>query len=234
MKEKIELETRKSKRYFEALLTRLFMQAHPLLLIDDHPIMLEGVKTLLTDDERIEIVATANKASEALVHLSRKKIDLVITDLSLPDISGLQWIKMIKERYPDLKIIVLSMHDEAHLVKDILKEGVNAYVLKGSTHEDLRRAISKVLDGQRFLSDRITDLIVDDYAKPEGQKLLTQREREILSLIAKEYSNREIGEKLFISERTVETHRKNIFRKTQTNSVIGLMKFAYANGLLTE
>jgi DNA-binding NarL/FixJ family response regulator len=218
--------------YFKGLIQSLFMEPLSVVLVDDHPIMLEGVKTLIANEDRLQVVHAASNAKDVLVYLSRHKADLIISDLSLPDVAGLQLIKMIKERYPDLKIIVLSMHDEPHLVKDVLKEGVQAYVLKRSTHEDLLKAVHRVMEGKTFVSEDITGLLMQDYTQPEGQKLLTSREREILQLIAQEFSNREIADKLFISERTVETHRKNIFRKTNTNSIVGLMKFAYANQLL--
>lgn len=124
------------------------------------------------------------------------------------------------------------MHDETHLVKEILKEGVNGYVLKKDSRSELLNAINDVMEGKIFLSQDINKLLMENLQFPEQEKLLTPREREILKLIAEEYSNKQIAEELFISERTVETHRKNIFRKTKTQSLVGLIKFAYANNLI--
>ena len=220
-------------RYFQRLFRSKTMEPLKLLLVDDHPIMQEGVKALLHGEAQFQVKAVASRAAEALVYLSRGNFDIMVSDLNLPDMSGLQLIKEAKSRYPDLKIVVLSMHDEPHLVKDVLKEGVEGYILKGSTNEDLIKALQKVRDGKRYVSEDITGLLMQDLSKPDGPQLLTSREREILALIAKECPNKVIAERLFISERTVETHRKNIFRKTKTNSIVGLIKFAYANQLLS-
>ncbi|NVK85727.1 MAG: response regulator transcription factor, partial [Cytophagia bacterium] len=144
----------------------------------------------------------------------------------------LSLVQKVKRINPEIKIIVLSMHDESHLVKEILKEGVNGYVLKKDTKDELLEAIYSVRGGKMYLSNDINSMLVKSLYEPDEGKLLTSREREILQLISKEYTNRDIAEELFISERTVETHRKNIFRKTKTNSIVGLIKFAYANNLI--
>ena len=123
------------------------------------------------------------------------------------------------------------MHDEGMLVKQILKEGVDGYLLKSIQQAELKSALKQIVSGMPYVSPEITRLMLDGIQGiPEG--LLTEREREILNLIAKEYSNKMIAEKLFISERTVETHRKNIFRKTNTNTLVGLIKYAFANNLI--
>lgn len=124
------------------------------------------------------------------------------------------------------------MHDEVHLVKEILKAGVNGYVLKKDTQNELLQAIREVQAGKVFLSNDINKMLIVNLQNPDEGKLLTDREREILKLIAREFTNKQIAEELFISERTVETHRKNIFKKTGTNSLVGLIKFAYANNLI--
>jgi DNA-binding NarL/FixJ family response regulator len=145
---------------------------------------------------------------------------------------GLSLIHTVKRIRPALRIIVLSMHNEVHLVKEILKTGINGYVLKNDSHKELLAAISEVLNGKLYLSSDINRMLVQNLQNPDEGKLLTDREREIVKLIAKEYSNKDIAGELFISERTVETHRKNIFRKTGTTSLVGLIKFAYANNLI--
>ena len=124
------------------------------------------------------------------------------------------------------------MHDEVHLVKEILKTGVNGYVLKKDTQNELLQAIREVQAGKVFLSNDINKVLIVNLQNPDEGRLLTDREREILKLIAREFTNKQIAEALFISERTVETHRKNIFKKTGTNSLVGLIKFAYANNLI--
>lgn len=150
----------------------------------------------------------------------------------MPGMDGLSLIHLVKRINQNIKIIVLSMHDEVHLVKEILKAGVNGYVLKKDTQNELLQAIREVQAGKVFLSNDINKMLIVNLQNPDEGKLLTDREREILKLIAREFTNKQIAEELFISERTVETHRKNIFKKTGTNSLVGLIKFAYANNLI--
>lgn len=203
-----------------------------VLLVDDHAILLDGVKSLLSHEVSVDVIGEANSAEQALEFLKTNKVDLLITDFNLPGMDGLSLVRLVKKLSPDTKIIVLSMHDETHLVKEILKEGVEGYVLKNDSHKELKMAIQYVREGKIYLSNNINRIIINSLNFPEEDRLLTDREREILKLIAKEFSNKEIAEQLFISERTVETHRKNIFRKTKTNSLVGLIKFAYANNLI--
>lgn len=202
------------------------------VLIDDHTILLDGIRALLEKEEEIEVIATAATGEAGLALIQTHQPDLLITDFNLPGMDGLSLIRRVKKILPDIKIIVLSMHDETHLVKEILKEGVNGYVLKKDSHKELKEALQQIKSGKVFLSDEINKMLIKSLNFPDDNKLLTDREREILKLIAKEYSNKQIAEELFISERTVETHRKNIFRKTGTSSLVGLIKFAYANNLI--
>ena len=197
-----------------------------VLLVDDHTIMLDGMIALLKTDEEIEIVGTAGTVSDAMTFLKMNHVDVLVTDYNLPDDDGLSLVRKVKRLWPEIKILVLSMHNETHLVKEILKEGINGYVLKKDSKDELIDALYSVKKGNLFVSNEINSMLVRNLHQPDDQKLLTEREREILKLIAKEYTNRLIAEELFISERTVETHRKNIFRKTKTSSLVGLIKFA--------
>lgn len=207
------------------------MSAMKILLVDDHAILMDGVTSLL-EKEDLEVAFQAASAELALQYLRDHKVDLVITDFNMPGMDGLSLIHTIKRLEPSTKIIVLSMHDEIHLVKEILKSGVDGYVLKKDTQRELLKAIAEVKEGRVFMSSDINKLLIVNLQNPDEGRLLTDREREIVKLIAKEYSNKQIAEELFISERTVETHRKNIFRKTGTSSLVGLIKFAYANNLI--
>ncbi|PRY86258.1 response regulator [Mongoliibacter ruber] len=203
-----------------------------VLLVDDHAILLDGIKSLLSQEASIDVIGEANSAEQALELLKTKAVDLLITDFNLPGMDGLSLVRLVKKISPNIKIIVLSMHDETHLVKEILREGVEGYVLKNDSHIELKLAIEYVREGKIYLSNNINRIIINSLNFPDEDRLLTDREREILKLIAKEYSNKDIAEQLFISERTVETHRKNIFRKTKTGTLVGLIKFAYANNLI--
>lgn len=203
-----------------------------VFLVDDHTILLNGIISILKESDTFEVIGSAGTVGDALDFLLKKQPDVLITDYNLPDDDGLSLVRKVKRLFPDIKIIVLSMHDEGHLVKEILKEGVNGYVLKKDSENELVQALSDVAAGKTYLSNDINKLLIQSLHGDDEQRLLTEREREILKLIAKECTNKDIAEELFISERTVETHRKNIFRKTKTNSLVGLIKFAYANNLI--
>lgn len=203
-----------------------------IFLTDDHTILLSGLVKILSVEEELEVVGSATSLQETYDKLTRITPDILITDYNLPDGDGLSLIRKVKRKYPSIKIIVLSMHDEAHLVQEVLKEGISGYLLKKDSHSELINAIKAAAQGQVYLSSDINKLLISGLHGLNDQKLLTDREREVLTLIAQEYTNKKIAEELFISERTVETHRKNIFRKTQTHNLVGLIKYAYANNLI--
>lgn len=204
-----------------------------IVLVDDHRIVLDGLVSLLESDPDFLILAALSSGEEAQDFLKNDQPDILLTDYTLPGISGLELMRQVKKDYPKIKVVLLSMHDEAHLVKAVLKEGVDGYLLKNIQQIELKNALKQVMLGMPYVSPEITRLLMHDLNHPtEEPSLLTDREKDILRLIAKEYSNKQMAEKLFISERTVETHRKNIFRKTNTTSLVGLIKFAFANNLI--
>jgi two-component system nitrate/nitrite response regulator NarL len=204
-----------------------------IVLVDDHHIVLDGIKSLLETDPDFQIIAVLRSAEEALEFFKRDIPDLVLTDYSLPGISGLEFFRKVKVAHPKTKVAILSMHDETSIVRNVLKEGIHGYLLKNIQQFDLRNALKQIAMGYPYVSPEITKIIMTEFNQPEEKsELLTEREREILRLIAKEYSNKQMAEKLFISERTVETHRKNIFRKTNTNTLVGLIKFAFEHNLV--
>jgi two-component system, NarL family, nitrate/nitrite response regulator NarL len=208
------------------------MDKRSILLVDDHRILLDGVKNLLSSSNEFEVKGTAASGKEALELIKANEYDILVTDYELPGLTGLELIKAAKTVLPEMKIVVLSMHDDPSVVKEILRAGVNGYILKKDTHKTLVDALHKVVNGKRFLSDEISDLLIQMADEPDERGVLTAREVEILRLVAKEYSSRQIAEILFISERTVETHRKNILKKTGASNLVGLIKYAYANNLI--
>ena len=203
-----------------------------LFLTDDHAVLIGGLIKIIESESDLEVVGSAGSVSETMDKLTQTKVDLLITDYNLPDEDGLTLVRKVKRKYPNIKILVLSMHDEAHLVKEILKEGIEGYLIKKDSHNELINAIYTIKSGKTYLSSDVNKILIKGLNGQEEQRLLTDREREILKLISKEFTNRQIAEELFISERTVETHRKNIFRKTGTNNLVGLIKFAYSNNLI--
>jgi two-component system, NarL family, nitrate/nitrite response regulator NarL len=204
-----------------------------IAIVDDHHIILDGLKSLLEADPDFQIIGVLRSAEEVLEFLKKDQPDILLTDYSLPGMSGLELFRKIKPLYPKMKVAVLSMHDEVSLVRSVLKEGVHGYLLKNIQQFELRNALKQIAMGYPYVSPEITKIIMTEFNQPEEKsELLTERELEILRLIAKEYSNKQMAEKLFISERTVETHRKNIFRKTNTNTLVGLIKFAFEHKLV--
>ncbi|HEY0743921.1 MAG TPA: response regulator transcription factor [Chryseosolibacter sp.] len=203
-----------------------------ILLVDDHTMLLEGINHLLEGQPTIHVVAKVSGVKHAIELLKSAEVDLIVTDLHMPGMDGVALFNHVKENYPSIKTIVLSMDDEVQIVKELLRSGVHGYVLKKDTHSELLKAIDEVRNGRVYVSSEVNKVLLDGLQHDNEKPLLTTRELEIVRLIAKEYSNKQIAEELFISERTVETHRKNILRKTRVGSIVGLIKYAYANKLL--
>ncbi|OFX36640.1 MAG: hypothetical protein A2X08_10875 [Bacteroidetes bacterium GWA2_32_17] len=202
-----------------------------ILLVDDHQILIDGIKNML-EEKGFIIVNKAYDTLSALEFLEKYPVEIIITDISMPGEDGIELIKKVKKLYPEIKIIVLSMHEEKGIVQDAIQLGVNGYILKNITQQQLLRAIQRVKEDKFYISEEIAHILVENIHDKTDTRLLSKRELEILKLIAREYSNKHIAETLFISERTVETHRKNIFRKTNTHTVVGLIKYAIENKLI--
>jgi two-component system, NarL family, nitrate/nitrite response regulator NarL len=215
-----------SKR-FERILPH--MKKYAVLLVDDHRILLEGMKNLL--QEPYEVKATASSGQEALELIKNHDFDVLITDYEMPGINGLDLVKAMSAAQPEAKVIVLSMHDDPSVVRELFRAGASGYILKKDTYNNLTAALQKVTEGKRFMSDAIAEMLIND-SHEETNGPLTPREIEILKLVTREMSSKQIAEILFISERTVETHRKNILKKTGSTNLAGLVKYAYVNNLI--
>ena len=213
-----------------------------IMLVDDHFLMLDGLKSLLGEEEDLEIVAAVSGGEEALKMLARENIDIVIADIHLTGMSGIELTEKIVNMHDKVRVIALTMHNEGSLINQMIEAGAWGYVIKSNKIDELVEAIRTVATGQKYLSREVQSIVMDSIFKPDSAVReiqsnvphLTQRELEILNLIAREYSNKEIAEKLFISERTVETHRKNIFTKTKTKTVVGLIRYALENKLISQ
>lgn len=202
------------------------------LLVDDHAIILDGLESLLMNEPKIEVVAKVNSSNFALSHIRNAPVSLMISDYSMPDMNGLELVKQAKILDPNIKIIILSMHEDRELVHDLLREGIDGYVLKKYTHQELLQAVNVVMQGGQYWSPEINKILIRGISKSDEEPTLTEREMEVLKLLVQELNSREIAEKLFISERTVETHRKNLLRKTNSSGTVGLVKYAYTNNLV--
>ncbi|RKD19526.1 hypothetical protein BCY91_13060 [Pelobium manganitolerans] len=203
-----------------------------IILVDDHSILLDGLRNLLREQEDYHVSACCSNGYYALCHLKSEPIDVMIADYSMPDMDGLQLVQQAKEIRPDLKIIILTMHDEPQKVQEMIDLGVDGYILKKYAHQELLTALTVVGNGGKFWSNEISNIIVRGLGITDGEPVLTDREMEVLKLIMQEKSSKEIAQQLYISERTVETHRKNMMRKTNSGTTVGLIKYAYEHKLV--
>ncbi|MDD4108610.1 MAG: response regulator transcription factor [Prolixibacteraceae bacterium] len=211
-----------------------------ILLADDHQMFLDGLSALLSQIDYIEIVATANNGSQLLEKLKTVKGDLVIVDLHMPVIDGLAATKLIREHFPSVKVLGLTMDNELETVQVMLEAGASGYILKNTGKAELEIAILQVMKGENYLSQAIsTQLAQSLFLKKKtvadeksDLKMLTEREIEILKMVALENSNIEIAEKLYISPKTVETHRKNLMKKIGVRNSLGIYKFAIKHKLI--
>lgn len=209
----------------------------PVLVVDDHPFMIEGIKALLSESPKFKIVAETSFPEEVVELIKNQAIEILITDISMPKISGLELTRIVKAQFPEVKVLALSMHGDRQTISEMLEAGINGYVLKNTGKAELIEALDRISTGGMFFSQDVATELLKPLIQNKPQITepaikLTSREVQIVQLIANELSNAEIGEKLFISERTVETHRKNIFHKTKTKSVAGLVKFAIESGIV--
>jgi DNA-binding NarL/FixJ family response regulator len=204
-----------------------------ILLVDDHQIIIDGLKSLLKNSDEIVVSAEANNGKEALKILGLIDIDVVLMDIDMPLMNGIDSLKEIRKQGFSAKVIILSMHNEAGMIKSLINLGANGYLLKSSPQDELINAIKKVADGNSYFSSDITLSLLNK--SPQGNQpieLLTDRETEIIRLIAEGFSNKEIGDKLFISHRTVDTHRTNIMKKLNVSNIAGLISYAIKNGIV--
>lgn len=207
-----------------------------LALVDDHQIVLDGLISLLRGEPQFEFAFSTTHSPTVLEKLAHQKVDVLLTDVMMPEMSGNVLAKEVRKKYPGVKILALSMSGEGDTVNEMINDAdIAGYVLKNISKAELITAIEKIAGGGIYFSDEVIEALgrAEKRKKESDEAHLTDREIEIIGLIEKEYSNKQIAEKLFISERTVETHRKNIFRKTATNSVIGLVKYAYEHKLIS-
>lgn len=202
-----------------------------ILLIDDHAIVMDGIASILASAATYNIAGKATNGTTALEIISNEQVDIAITDYSMEDIDGLTLIHKIKKIKPEIKILVLSMHDEQPIVQELLRAGIDGYILKKYTHHELLTALDIISNDGQFWSPEINKLLLTKM-QPDSNNQITDREMEVLKLLTQELTSREIAEKLFISERTVDTHRKNLLRKTNSASTVGLIKYAYEHKLL--
>ena len=198
-------------------------------IVDDHQILIDGLKSLLHGHERFRIALESTNPLSVAAMMRETPVDILITDVMMPGMNGAELAKTIREEFPNIRILALSMSGQGDLVNKMIDESdISGYVLKNIGKQELINALDKIASGGVYF----TDEVMDEKKTELAEARLTNREIEIIRLIEKEYNNKMIAETLFLSERTIETHRKNILRKTKTSSVLGLIKYAYAHGLI--
>jgi DNA-binding NarL/FixJ family response regulator len=213
------------------------MNTHPkirILIADDHKMMLDGLRSLLASETNIKIVAQATNGIQVLDILAHEEIDVAVIDISMPEMNGYDTVLAIKQKYPATKVIILSLHkDETHVGK-MLNAGVTGYIIKDRGSDELVKAINEVAAGNEYYDSEVLKVSVNSLknksAGPEKEISFTPREKEVLHSIADGLTSKQIGEKLFIAESTVETHRKNLLAKLSLPNSKYLMKFAIEKG----
>lgn len=212
-----------------------------IVLADDHTILREGLRALLSADSNFEIIGEAEDGRAAVRCVEKLGPDLLLMDLSMPRMSGMDAISEIKKRYPETKIIALTVHKTEEYLLSTLQAGVDGYVLKDATHDELVMAIHNVMAGKHYLSPGISEKVIEGYLEgKEGNptvsswQKLSLREREVLKLIAEGYKNKEIAEDLCISLKTVEKHRANLMKKLDLHNAAGLTVYAVERGLVSR
>lgn len=209
-----------------------------ILVVDDHQIIRDGIRFYFEEDEEFVIQDEAENGEEALKLLENNEYDIILTDINMPKMDGIEFMKILRENHPDQKVLVLSMYNEAGYINKMIALGANGYVLKKSDKAELVAAIKKVLGGEDHYSDEVYKTIIGNIAGRKPKERLTletelsEREKEVLVLIANEYTNQEIADKLFISIRTVETHKRNLLEKTGCKNVAGLVMYAVERNLV--
>jgi DNA-binding NarL/FixJ family response regulator len=212
-----------------------------VMLVDDHRIVRDGIKSILNASDNIEVIAEAGDYETAKLLLQNSIPDIIVLDVSMPGVSGIEAAKDLRENRPDLKVIILSMYDDEDYIYNALKAGAKSYLPKNVGKRELLEAVETVYSGGEYFNEHIRNVILRSYIrKAKGgsddrhikEKALTKRENEVLTLFADGLSNSEIAEKLFISVRTVEAHKNNIMQKFSLKSVVDLVKFAIKQGII--
>lgn len=212
-----------------------------ILIVDDHHLVSDGLKSIVEELEGFEIIGTAENGKEGVLLATNLSPDIVLMDIDMPIMNGLEATRRIKELKLSAKVIILTMHNESSLIKKVMDIGADGYLLKNADREEFHDALNTVSKGKSYFSSEVTRSLLNPDQKPSNFAIdpdsvqlakLTEREIDILKNIAEGFTNKEIGDKLFISHRTVDTHRTNLMKKLEVHNIAGLIKFAIKNGLV--
>tara|TARA_R110002049_G_scaffold196443_3_gene365500 strand:+ start:437 stop:1114 length:678 start_codon:yes stop_codon:yes gene_type:complete len=217
-----------------------------VFLVDDHEIIRDGIKSLIGSYEFIDVIGEAGSGEDAIAQLTELDVDVVLMDIQMPKMNGIETAGKLLKIKPNLKVIALSMHNEEAYILRMLKIGASGYLLKESGRDELVRGIETVFGGQQYLSNMVSMKLINSLLKSKVKKqakskaeslpanLFTSRERQILELLTTGATSQQISDQLSISRRTVDTHRRNLFQKARVKNSAGLVNFAFENGLVKK
>jgi len=213
------------------------IKKYTIIIADDHKMFLDGLLSILEQEEAYQVLFTAKNGLNVIKYLDingPEGVNLVITDLTMPDMTGIELNKAIKEKYPRIKTLVVSMHNDAAMINELMDDDVDGFVPKNSEKQELLKAIQTLLNGDKFFSDSIKKTYFEKMLENKKNKTfkLTDREQEVLKLIAEEFTTQEIADQLSLSRHTIESYRKTLFSKLQARNLAGLAKHAMRLGLI--
>ncbi len=212
-----------------------------MLLAEDHTIVRQGLRSLLEQSDDIKVIAEAEDGREAVNKTEQLKPDIVLMDISMPILNGIEATRQIKKKFPDIKVLILTMHTKEEYISQILHAGASGYLVKKSAHHELLSAIKAIQKDNFYLSPLVSKKVVDEYIqktkddiKQDRYEKLTTREREVLQLIAEGKANKEIADLLYLSVKTVETHKAHIMEKLNLHTTTDLIKYALQKGIISQ
>jgi len=206
-----------------------------LLIVDDHEMIRNGLEALLSDESDLMVAGFATDGAEAIAQCQKMEIDVVLMDIMMPDMDGVEATAHITRKHPDTKVLVVTINEQGRYIKEALKSGASGYILKHSGKDEILAAVRTVTAGKPYFSGDVLTRISDEFAKGEptgNNPLLTKKEAEVLRLISLEFSNQEMADHLDCGMRTVDTHKRNLIKKLEVKNVVGLVKYAMRAGLL--
>lgn len=203
-----------------------------IFIVDDHQMVIDGINLMLEGKSDFTVVGESTQPLMVLQLLENTPADILITDVGMPDMSGVELSRAVKNKYPPIKILALSMFGDSQIIAEMIDAGISGYILKNAGKKELIEALTKIAEGQNYFGQEITLQLMKSFKRNQEEAKLTDREIEIIRMIEKDMTTRDIADTLFISERTVETHRKNILHKTNTQTVVGLLKYAYERKII--
>jgi DNA-binding NarL/FixJ family response regulator len=202
-----------------------------IFICDDHNIILEGLTAMLKDEPNIHVVASSSNPINCLQLLSVKKVDVLLTDISMPEMDGIELCKKVKQLYPNIQVLALSTYNQGKIILSMMDAGASGYVLKNADKKEILEAIQTVYEGKEYMGFELSKIYHVAKEEKERKPIITKREKEVLQLIVNGMSNMQISQQLFISIDTVDTHRKNVYTKLGVNNVASLLKYVNENAV---